>query len=394
MDRRPRILYISSVLPDTSCGAHIAIYRHFVLRQDFDVAVCGYVSDNAMVTEKFTMRRSTIFGRFFRTRFSRIAYNIEYFLSWHRVPAQLEAYARRFAPDAIFTVPDNMHSGLALGLSRKLRKPLIIDLQDLFPLSRFIPAFMEPYPWMRRYLMRNTIALERKADLAFYTSEGMMQYFNGNLNAHVLYPIGDFDLAATEAKSGPPSERLRLVYAGNCYGAYGRMLLAFSKLVKGHPSIDFRIFPVGKGWSDEDIAEMTEAGIYQSFLPFAELKKQLAACDAFLTVMSFEEGEKPFVSTSFTTKWLDYAPLGKPIFVWAPDYSSATIFAKKYQCGVVTSTPDAADLLKAILETTASPQAWKDYGQRARTVSQDVLNPQNIHGLLVREVHKLLQKNA
>jgi hypothetical protein len=389
-----RILYISSILPDTSCGAHIAIYRHFVLKQDFDVAVCGYVSDNALVTEKFTLARPRLFARIFKTRFSRIAYNVEYFFNWHYVPASLEAYARRFDPDAIFTVPDNMHSGLAFGLSRKLGKPLIVDFQDLFPISKFIPAFMEPYPWMRRYLMRKTIYLERHADLAFYTSEGMLRFFQGNKNGHVLYPIGDFELASTPARSGPPSARLKLVYAGNCYGAYGRMLLSFAKLVRNSPDIDFKIFPVGKGWSDSDIAEMTAAGIYQSFLPFAELKKQLESCDAFLTVMSFEEGERPFVSTSFTTKWLDYAPLGKPIFVWAPDYSSATIFAKKYHCGIVTSTPEPGDLLRSLRETAADATRWNELGKTARNVSQDVLNPEKIHELLVREVNKLLSSNA
>jgi hypothetical protein len=383
-------LYISSVLPDTSCGAHIAIYRHFVLKNDFDVAVAGYVSGNAMVQNKFTIRRNPFFGRFFRTRFSRIAYNIEYLLSWYRVPSGLLGYAKQFKPDAIFTVPDNMHSGLARGLSKKLDVPLIVDFQDLFPLSQFIPRFMEPYGWVRKKLLRKTFSLNNSADLAFYTSEGMQKFFGGNKNAHVLYPVGDFDITRTPVTPQLPRKPLTLIYAGNCYGAYGRMLLEFARLVKNSSEIHLKIFPVGKGWGDEDINEMRQAGIYRSFMPFAELRKEFASCDAFLTVMSFENEEEPFVRTSFTTKWLDYAPFGKPIFVWGPKYSSGVLFANKYQCGAIATHPSASALVKMISDTVNDPQRWLELGKKAREAADTVLNPERIHNVMVTQVSKLL----
>lgn len=387
---RPRLLYISSVLPDTSCGAHIAIYRHFVLKSDFEIAVAGYVSDGALVENKFTIKRHPWLDRFFRSRFARLAYNIEYLLNWYVVPTGLLEYARQFKPNAIFTVPDNMHSGLAFGLSKRLGVPLIVDFQDLFPLSRFIPRFMEPYGWVRKSLLRRTFLLNNTADLAFYTSEGMMKFFEGNKSAHVLYPVGDFDIVRQAAVAQLPRKPLTLIYAGNCYGAYGRMLLSLAKLVKNSSDIHLKIFPVGKGWSDEDINEMREAGIYQSFMPFAELKKEFASCDAFLTVMSFENEEKPFVSTSFTTKWLDYAPFGKPIFVWGPGYSSGVMFAQKYGCGVIVEDSSASLLVKAINDTASDGPRWLDLGKKAREVADSVLNPDLIHGVLVKQATKLL----
>ncbi|MEI9919956.1 MAG: hypothetical protein WDO14_14340 [Bacteroidota bacterium] len=325
------------------------------------------------------------------SRFSRIAYNAEYLANWYRVPSDLLEFARKFKPDAIFTVPDNTHSGLALGLSKKLNVPLIVDFQDLFPLSRFIPRFMEPYGWIRKTLLRKTFALNRAADLAFYTSEGMLDYFRGSKNAHVLYPIGDFDITREPVKAALPNKRITLVYAGNCYGAYGRMLLAFAKLVKTSPDIHLKIFPVGKDWTDEEITEMTDAGIYQKFLPFPELKIELASCDAFLTVMSFEKDQEPFVRTSFTTKWLDYAPFGKPIFVWGPDYCSGVVFAKKYQCGAIASDPKATALLEVINRTTNNEKDWLALGQKARKAADTILNPDSIHRTLVEQVAKLLE---
>jgi len=391
--RRARLLYISSVLPDTSCGAHIAIYRHFVVKQDYDIAVAGYVSGNAMVGNKFTIKRPRVIQRLMHTRFSRIAYNIEYLLGWYRVPSDLLEFARKFNPDAIFTVPDNMHSGLALGLSKKLNVPLIVDFQDLFPLSRFIARFMEPYGWIRKNLLRKTFGLNKTASLAFYTSEGMLDFFKGNKNAHVLYPVGDFDISRQPVTFRLPGKPMTIVYAGNCYGAYGRMLLSFAKLVKNSPDIHLKIFPVGKGWTDHDIAEMQAAGIYQSFMPFAELRKELAACDAFLTVMSFEQAEEPFVRTSFTTKWLDYAPFAKPIFVWGPSYSSGVVFAKKYQCGVVVESPDANDLVSAIANTVNDERKWKELSRKAKEAADTVLNPESIHKVLTTQVNKLLHPN-
>ncbi|HMJ67962.1 MAG TPA: hypothetical protein VK508_03670 [Cyclobacteriaceae bacterium] len=386
---RPRLLYISSILPDTSCGAHIAIYRHFVVKNDFEVAVAGYVSGNAMVENKFTIQRSRFFERLTRTRFSRIAYNIEYLLNWYVVPSDLLSYARNFKPDAIFTVPDNMHSGLAKGLSKRLGVPLITDFQDLFPISTFIPFFMEPFSWMRQFLLKKFHFLHDHSDLVFYTSEGMQKFFGKHKNGHILYPIGDFELLSERHQVPQRKPPLVIVYAGNCYGAYGRMLLAFARMVKGSPDIRLKIFPVGRGWTDEEVSEMRTAGIYQNFLPFAELRKELEAADAFLTVMSFEAAEVPFVKTSFTTKWLDYAPYGKPIFVWGPEYCSAVVFARKYACGIVVSEENAASLRGSIIQLDGDQEAWDRYGNRAKAVSVDVLNPNSIHEILVSGVRDL-----
>lgn len=390
--RKKRILYISSVLPDTSCGAHIAIYRHFVAKNDFDITVCGYVSEKAHTEDKFTIVRNRLVKRFFNSRFSRIAYNIEYLFNWYFLPRSLVAYAREFRPDAIFTVPDNMHSGLAYQLSKKLALPLIVNFQDLFPLSRFIPCFMEPYGQVRKLLLNKFRELHRKADLAFYTSEGMQEFFAGHRNGHVLYPVGDFGIGRSDLNGfyKSPTKPIRILYAGNCYGAYGRMLLSFSKLVKDSSEIHLKIFPVGKGWSDQDIEEMKAAGIYQSFLPFEELKVEFSRADAFLTVMSFEDQESSFVRTSFTTKWLDYAPYGKPIFVWGPGYSSAVKFAIKYNSGIVALEENPESLESAILAAFSDSKVWRNYGQNAKTVSEKVLNPSIIHSVLVREIHKIV----
>jgi len=377
---KTKVLYISSVLPDTSCGAHIAIYRHFVLRDDFDISVAGFNVESALVSNKFAFKRNKLAKRLSRSRLSRLYYNLEYFTNWFLIPKSIKKVVREEKPEVIFTVPDNIHTGIAYQLSRKFNIPLVADFQDLFPLSRFIPEYMEPYKWMRSFLLRKFKFIQQKASWVFYTSDGMKDFFSSRKNHSVLYPIGDdsiFDIKTSQNST----KSFTIVYAGNCYGAYGRMLLRLAKSIIPYDQFHLKIFPVGKDWSDEDVTLLTDAGIYQQFLPFEKLKIELAKADAFLTVMSFEEDQKAFVSTSFTTKWLDYAPYGKPIFVWGPPYSSATIFAKKYECGIVTEIDDEQLFLKNL--KSISKKALDQVGSNTRKVSESVLNPKNIHSELI-----------
>ena len=383
-----KILYISSITPDTSCGAHIAIYRHLVYQQDFEVSVCGVSANSALTEQKFKLQRNFWLERLRRTRLSQLIFNLDYLANWYFVPKKLQTYAKNYQPDAIFTVPDNIHAGLAMKLAKKLNVPLVVDFQDLSPLSQFASNTMKPFAFVRKFLMEKFHKLHNQADLAFYTSEGMQQWFGKHSNGHVLYPIGDFERPTAIEPSNlvQPAKPITVVYAGNCYGAYGRMLLQFAKEVKNSTQIHLKIFPVGKGWTDEEIQEMREAGIYQSFMPFEQLRQEFQKADAFLTVMSFEKPEQPFVQTSFTTKWLDYVPYSKPIFVWSPEYASASIFAKKYDCGVVVNENDPSLLKNAIVDLGNSPQEWTHYCKQSRNVSDKVLNPESIHQLFVEKI--------
>lgn len=392
--RKTKVLYISSVLPDTTSGARIAIYRHLVLKNDFEVFVCGVDVKTSEIARKFQITKGKIAQKLSTSRLSRVYYNYKYVVDWYFLPKALLKAAQDFNPDIIFTVPDNIHSGLAYQLAKKLNKPLATDFQDLFPLSQFIPKYMEPYSWVRKFLTDKFNFIHQQSDVTFYTSEGMKNYFGGHKKGFVLYPIGDFDRPqADEIIDRTDSEQpITMVYAGNNYGSYGNLMLRLSKILKNSSKIQLKIFPVGKSWSDADVQEMTEAGIYQSFKPFEELKKEFKKADAFLTVMSFEERDRPFVTTSFTTKWLDYAPYGKPIFVWSPEYASASVFAKLHECGVVINSNNEKEVEKAILELMQNTTAWNQYAKNARKVSDTVLNPEQIHQVLVKGIESVVKK--
>jgi glycosyltransferase involved in cell wall biosynthesis len=388
--KKNRILYISSVVPSTLCGADLAIYRHLVIRNDYEVAVASINAHNAVNDHKFFIRTPRLFLLIKKLGFIRLFANFEYIINWFFFPPGLLDFARKFNPDIILTVPDSYHTGYAYLLAKKLKIPLAVNFQDLTPLSQFFSKETAPYNRTRNFLMKKYHFIHDKADLVFYTSEGMKQYFGHHKNGHVLYPLGDLKEPEKSEDTRTLNKPVEIVYAGNCYGAYGRMLLRFAKAVKNSETIKLKIFPVGKGWTDEEIKEMTDAGIYQSFKPFAELIKDFKRADAFLTAMSFEDPEKTFVKTSFTTKWLDYAPYGKPIFVWGPEYSSGVVFATKYDCGIIVKHDNAEMLKDTVYNLAEDPERWNYYGKQAHHVSREVLNAEKIHSVFKTEINKLI----
>lgn len=391
--RRPRVLIVSAVVPATSSGGRFALHRHFVEREDFEVAVASLGAAETTVLRRCVLQTTPGVARFSRTRLARFAWNYQYLQNWWLLPPGLERFAREFAPDVIFTVPDNHHAGWALGLARRLQLPLAVDFQDLFPLSRFFAPAHQPFPGIRGWLMRCFRRLNRQSQLAFYTSEGMRDWFGGHPNGHVLYPVGHFEKPASSQASTPGNPPFEVLYAGNCYGAYGRMLLDLARQLKGSSALRLRIFAAGNDWPAAARDEMTAAGIYGGFKPFELLKADLQRASAFLTVMSFEPAEAAFVRTSFTTKWLDYAPYGKPVFVWAPAHSTAVGFARQHGCGFVIEEPDAATAGDQMQAAAGRPAEWQTCAQAARRVSGTALDAANIHALLVRELSQVAARS-
>jgi hypothetical protein len=298
------------------------------------------------------------------------------------LPRKLNDFIRFWKPDIIFTVPDNYHLGWAYLASKRYRIPLAVNFQDLFPLSRFLDASERPYTFVSRFLIRQFRMVDRRADAVFYTSDGMRGWFTSN-TGQVLYPIGA-DLDVVPQSVEPIANVPTVLYAGNCYGGYGRMLLSLCRALENRQDIRLRIFTAGNDWKAEDREHFRRTGTLHDFLPFEQLRFEFERADAFLTVMSFEQEETPFVSTSFTTKWLDYAPFGKPVVVWAPPYSSATIFARRHGCGAVIAT-SSADLAAQEMVTILNDRVQcATLSKVSREIALGPLNSNEIHAVLVK----------
>ena len=390
---KPRILIISGVVPSISRGGGcLAMHRHFVERADFEILVAGTELDSCSAANIHEIRQSRVAKRLRRGVLQRILFNLDFVLNWYVAPTELIAAAKSWKPDVVFTVPDNIHTGLAYQVAGAIGVPLVVNYQDLFPLSQFLPIGQRPFPAIAKWLMRRYRLLNHRADLVFYTSEGMRDWFGGARNGHVLYPIGA-QFPVSQESPVKTSSRAKVVYAGNCYGAYGRMLLRLADHLQAHPSIEFSIYAAGNDWKSFDLERLQACGIYRGFIPFDKLKDVLLNADAFLTVMSFEALERSFVQTSFTTKWLDYAPCGKPVFVWGPSYSSAAVFACESRCGAVISEDDPTAVARAIEDALADPEATLSLSESSIRVAKEKLSASSIHQILVQLLNMLLSES-
>jgi len=399
-----KILYISAVVPDTTSGGRFAMYRHLIIKNDFEVAVASTNSVNLPIDHQLNIRRNRLVERIRRTKLSRLIYNLEYIINWACLPSKLLNFAIEFKPNAILCVVDDWHIGLAYQLAKHLNIPLVVNFQDLFCLSQFVPQSSRPYKIITSWLVKKYHYINNVSSHSFYTSEGMREWFGNDTRGKVLYPIGDFDVHHSPKILMPSSnfsqddKVVTVTYAGNCYGAYGRMMLRLAEVVKLQASlhsklqIKLQIFAAGNDWESEKLQEMQDAGIYQGFKPFSELKSALDQSDAFLTVMSFEDMEKTFMKTSFTTKWLDYVPYHKPVFVWGPNYSTAVKFANKHQAAVTVCEDNPNILLQAIISLVNDQAKWDVAAKNSALIANTLLNPNEIHKLFVENLVRVCEQ--
>lgn len=390
---KPRILIVSLVVPATNRGGGcLALHRHFQQRHDFDCAVAGPYLVGVRAIRKIPLRNHPVIHRLLRSdKLRRIGHNLACLANWLWLPPRLLRYARLWRPDAIFCVPDNHVMGWAWLLSRRLRIPLIVNFQDLFPLMDYqIRDPQRPWPWVRRFLINRYRFLNRHADLALYTSEGMQEWLAScpSPNGHILYPIGsDCPLAASP--SSPPDSPLTLIYTGNCYGPYGRMLRALAHHLRSQSAIRLVIHPSGIDWPEPELQDWRRRGVVRASLPFTELRQQMQQADLLLTTMGFDPPDKIFAQTSFTTKWLDYAPLGKPVVVWAPNYATASRFALAHQAALIINNPDPAALVEAVLKLARDPAQWRSLAEASLRLAAGPLHPGAIHEVLLHRIRAL-----
>ncbi len=399
-----KILYISAVVPDTTSGGRFAMYRHLIIKNDFEVAVASTNSVDLPIAHQLNIRRNRLVERIRRTKLSRLIYNLEYIINWFYLPSKLLNFAIEFKPNAILCVVDDWHIGLAYQLAKHLNIPLVVNFQDLFCLSQFVSQSSRPYKIITSWLVKKYHYINNVSSHSFYTSEGMREWFGNDARGDVLYPIGDFGIHHSPEVLIPPSrfsqedKVVTITYAGNCYGAYGRMMLRLAEVVKLqanlHPKLQIKlqIFAAGNDWESAKLQEMQDAGIYQGFKPFSELKSALDQSDAFLTVMSFEGMEKTFMKTSFTTKWLDYVPYHKPVFVWGPDYSTAVKFANKHQAAVTVCEDNPNMLLQAMISLVNDQAKWDVAAKNSALIANTLLNPNEIHRLFVENLVRVCEQ--
>ena len=392
-DKRIRVFYLSYHAPVPTWGTAMSFYRHFVERDDFEIFVA---TDSAEVEQYDVPYRFLRFDvpkwlkRMQHTRFYRWFWQYNQSIAGYFVPQQVCQAARTFKPDIIFTIGGswNWTARLAQRVARCVDVPLVASFNDWFDFG----VLMHQY--FRGSLERAFRQFYRDCDLAFCTSEGMLNALGPHANAHVLYPIGS---RMPEVKRAfipftPDGRPAIVLFAGSLSAWYGPML---EQLVgaSADSHLRFEIFGshVHASWSRDFDSFAQTAGVYRGQVSFDQLKTHAQEADLLLLPMGFGDECAQTERTSFKTKFLDYLTFQKPIVIWGPEYCSAVRIAREFDAAECYTSPNAAGCIATLENVARNAERQKQLVANARQMYHSRFEPNLIHAVLLRECEKLVR---
>jgi hypothetical protein len=394
MSTKPRIFYLAWTAPSENGGACLAMRRHFLDHDDFDlfVATSGEFSHPSI--QSLRIKRHPFLTRLSNTRFSRWMRQYEMVVESDQIPADVLVAAEQFKPDVVFTVADNTLSWTAYRLSQQLGVPLVSNFQDWWPRGQFTLELEKPFEPVARSLEERFHQLYQASAVAFCTSAGMREKLGEHSCAPVLYPCSAPRDPGFTPDFAPPGNRpLKLIYAGTVIKDYGRSVLRLARALAGLPWVKFEVYGPRPDWPESDLAWMKSQGIYQGLLPYAELKTKLRAADVCLVVMSFGRELELMMRTSFTTKFLEYVQFAKPVVVWGPEYCQPVRVARETGAGLPVEQDEVEAVVKA-LESLRSQERWLKLANGAWSVANGIFSHERIHGVFRDSIFSTLKSSA
>jgi Glycosyltransferase Family 4 len=393
-DKRMRVFYLSYHAPVPSWGTAMSFYRHFVERNDVDIFVATDSPEVQQYDVPYPFLRFAVpkwLKRMQHTRFYLWFWQYNQSVAGYFVPNELWQVARDFKPDLVFTIAGswNWTARLAQRVAQRLQVPLVASFNDWFDFG----VIMHPY--FRRSLERTFHRFYQDCDLAFCTSEGMLEALGPHPNAHVLYPIGT-SMSNSHGEFVPfiSSHRPATVFfAGSLSFWYGPMLERLVLAGSGCP-LRFEIFGshVYASWSRSFDSFARSAGVYKGQVPFHRLRSHAERADLLLLPMGFGDECAQTERTSFKTKFLDYLTFQKPIVVWGPEYCSAVRFAQEFDAAECYTSPDPTGCVATLQNLARSSERQKQLVANARRMYQNRFEPSRIHGVLLRECEALVRR--
>jgi hypothetical protein len=372
----------------------MSFYRHFVERSDFEIFIA---TDSIEVQQYDVPYRFLQFDapkwleRMVHTRLYRWFWHYKQLMAGYFVPDEVWQAARAFQPDMVFTIAGswNWTARIAQRVARRLRVPLVASFNDWFDFG----VLMHPY--FRSSIERAFRRFYRDCDLAFCTSEGMLEALGPHPNAHVLYPTGSSmrDNNREFIPFIPDARPATVLFAGSLSAWYGPMLERLVRASSDSP-LRFEIFGshVHASWSREFDDAARAAGVYRGQVAFDQLKTHAQEADLLLLLMGFGDECAQTERTSFKTKFLDYLTFQKPIVIWGPEYCSAVRVAREFDAAECYTSPDAAGCIAAFENLARSAERQKQLVANAHRMYQSRFEPSRIHGVLLRECEKLVRR--
>lgn len=364
-----RLFVISSIPPKPTTGGEMLLHRHLsgtvFERQHWKTHVFCGEGDN--LGKRCWRVYKKIASRIARTRWHRIARDMEVLEGGRWLDFELSKIQQVPAGSIVLTVAHGDLCEAAIRFALQHQLPLVTFFHDWWP---DIPGVHRPF---RGLLEKRFRCLYHQSDVAFCVSQGMKEHLGSHKKSLVLYPI-PAPVRNRDAAKKVDKDQFKVKYFGNLF-EYGPMLERALKEFQGQNAVRLEVRGSNPQWSKEFFQEMRDRKMWQDFAPRHELDKWLADADAFLVPMVFEPKMRRRMQTSFPSKLVEFAQLGKPLIVWGPKDCSAAQWVRDSEKALCIESDDTRELLFKISALAQNPAEQSRLALASRTAAANEFHP-------------------
>jgi hypothetical protein len=279
--------------------------------------------------------------------------------------------------DVVLTVAHGDAYCSALRFAKKHGLPLVSIFHDWWP---DVPQL---HAATRHLLALQFQQLVNESSRVLCVSEGMREALGCAETHMILYPIPDDQPVNHSRQDSNHSTRYRVGYMGNLV-TYGPMLQRAIEESWKHPDIMIEVRGSDPVWPSDFKRNAQARGNWFDFAKGGVLQHWLESLDAFMVVMDFEPNMRRRMETSFPSKLTEYAKYAKPIIIWAPAYSSALKWGRRYNASLTVESARSCDLLMAVKELKNNPELSQQLCSSLSKASSNLFNANAIQQAFIK----------
>jgi hypothetical protein len=386
MEKKPRLLIVSTNPPMNEMGGCLLLYRQFVLRDDFEVRVITDRSDYECSGISWRLaRHPAIVSRLQRTRLSLWAHDWVHLFGGKFGYKDLRKFARDFNPDFVFVGPETWICNLGFKIAGDLKVPVIGLFMDWPVFASLAHTFVKKrfsHLYRQRY---------KQCDLAFGIAPEMLEALGPHPRARVLYPAGyrkaDQEKVTPSRKSNDPI----LFFAGNLGQWYGQAVDQLIGEFRKAPSFRFRVAGTNGPWSPKEEEQLKAEGTFLGFLKGEAYNNALEEADALLVIMGFDPEDKIVESTNFKSKIVDYLLAETPLIIWGPEYCTAVTHALREGFAEVVTVQDPKLVLQKFTALASQPDRRAQLVAKGKAFFDKHLDAEKVYPEAALEMHSLIE---
>ncbi len=266
------------------------------------------------------------------------------------------------------------------------RRPLILEIQDLWPDALFAAGVIKESGFTGRLLKFTERFVYRKAAVISAITRGLQEKIRERvkdpekvlLNENAWEPefLAELQQAKVNRESLGWSEKFVLLYAGTVGFLHGaEILVSVAELLREHHKILFTVAGAGPLLTKmKKLIEESELTNIQliDYVPMEKVANLIVNCDLGVSCLK----PVPLNESAFPRKILDYLICGKPILYIGR--GEGADFISLAGCGVSISPENPAEIASAILNLATDAQALKLMGLSGREYALKNLSPERL----------------